>query len=145
MQFNIIAGTCRPEESSGTPSEGQNIYGFFSREVKEMAGQSINIFGCSIDFYFKFLEIETSSNPPTLTPTSNFDILVISIGHFPALYLILVPLEYILSVPSHSTYVIVYTDPLTDSPDIGHTVALLRFNERLYYYNDMATMGKTWV
>ena len=86
MQFNIITGTCRPEESLGTPSEGQNIYGFFSREVKEMAGQSINIFACSthgsIDFYSKFLEKETSSNPPTLIPTSNFDILVVSIGHF---------------------------------------------------------------
>ena len=34
--------------------------------------------------------------------------LVVSIGRFPAFYVVLVPLEYIPSIPPHSTYVIVY-------------------------------------
>ena len=33
--------------------------------------------------------------------------LVISIGHSPAFYVLFVPLEYIPSIPPHSTYVIV--------------------------------------
>ena len=44
-----------------------------------------------------------------------------------------------------STYTIaavVYTNPLNDLADIGHTVAILRFNERFYYYNDMTNDGK---
>ena len=32
---------------------------------------------------------------------------VVSIGHSPAFYVVFVPLEYIPSIPSHSTYVIV--------------------------------------
>ena len=34
--------------------------------------------------------------------------LVVSIGHFPAFYVVFVPLEYISTIPPHSNYVIVF-------------------------------------
>ena len=47
-----------------------------------------------------------------------------------------------LFTSTYSIAAIVYTNPLNDLADVGHTVAILRFNERFYYYNDMTNDGK---
>ena len=45
-----------------------------------------------------------------MSPVSHvlFETVVVSIGHFAAFYVVLVPLEYIPTIPPHSTYVIVF-------------------------------------
>ena len=53
--------------------------------------------------------------------------------------------SYVAGTPFKATYIlaiVVYTDPIDTRECIGHNVSILRFNERFYYYNDMATEGK---
>ena len=54
------------------------------------------------------LSLTTRLHPPTKIPVLNDPLSVVSIGCFPAFYVVLVPLDYIQSIPPHSTYVIVY-------------------------------------
>ena len=77
---------------------------------------------------------------------------VVSIGRFPAFYVVLVLLEYISSVPPHSSYVIVYFIPNGDysgnfsltnlNVDLSHKgISSNYFGSTIHIWNDLHLDG----
>ena len=48
---------------------------------------------------------EERPNFVKLSGVQRLGVRVVSIGHFPAFYVVLVPLEYVSNIPPHSSYV----------------------------------------